>query len=47
MERELSGQIEALQQENSKYRKLLEQSAVEIRALLDRLPVVSDKEQAA
>ena len=45
MERELSGQIEALQQENAVYRKLLEQSAADIRALLQRLPVPAAKEQ--
>ena len=45
MDRELSGQIEALQQENAVYRKLLEQSAADIRALLQRLPVPADKEQ--
>lgn len=47
MERELTGQIESLQQENSFYRKLLEQSAADIRALLNRLPVSPDKEQTA
>ena len=45
MERELTSQIEALQQENAAYRKLLEQSAADIRALLPRLPVPAAKEQ--
>ena len=45
MECELSGQIEALQQENAVCRKLLEQSAADIRALLQRLPVPATKEQ--
>ena len=45
MERELTSQIEALQQENAAYRKLLEQSAADIRALLQRLPVPAAKEQ--
>ncbi|OAM26378.1 MULTISPECIES: hypothetical protein [Eikenella] len=47
MERELTGQIEALQQENAAYRKLLAESAESIRALLDRLPVSAQEEQAA
>ena len=41
----MSRQIEALQQENAVYRKLLEQSAADIRALLQRLPAPAAKEQ--
>ncbi len=41
----MSRQIEALKQENAVYRKLLEQSAADIRALLQRLPAPAAKEQ--
>lgn len=47
LESEADRQIRLLQNENAAYRTLLEQSAAEIRQLLERLPVPANRQEDA